>query len=189
MVEESLRRKNMPYKIFQGHSFYERAEVKDLLAYLRLVANEKDDEAFKRVINFPTRGIGKTSLDRLIEGARTKDCSLSNLVYTEDLENYGIKGATGNKIKSFVNAIAQVRSKIHTSNAFDIALEINNKFGIIDFMRLDTTLEAQGRVENVEELFNSIKEFVEEGEAEYENIAEEGYEAPLITLRSGRAHV
>lgn len=182
VIEESLRRKNMPYKIFQGHSFYERAEVKDVLAYLRLVANEKDDEAFKRIINFPTRGIGKTTLDKLIEGARVKDTSLSNLIYTEDLEQFGIKGATANKIKSFVSAIEQVRSKIYSSNAFDIAVELNNKFGIIDFLKLDTTLEAQGRVENVEELFNSIKEFVDEGEAEYESIADEGYDAPIITL-------
>lgn len=182
VIEEALRRKNMPYKIFAGHSFYDRAEVKDMLAYLRLVANEKDDEAFRRIVNFPTRGIGETSLGRLREAANARNISFSEAVKQDNLEEYGLKGTAIQKIKSFVASIEQVREKLPGTNAYDIAMEINMRFGIIEFMKQETTLEAQSRVENVEELFNSIKEFVEEGEQEYRDMAEEGYEAPVITL-------
>lgn len=182
VIEEALRRKNMPYKIFAGHSFYDRAEVKDMLAYLRLIANEKDDEAFRRIINFPTRGIGDTSLSKLREAASAGNISFSEAVKRENLEEYGLKGAAIQKIKSFVASVEQVREKLSHTNAYDIAMEVNMRFGIIEFMKQETTLEAQSRVENVEELFNSIKEFVEEGEQEYRDTAEEGSEAPVITL-------
>lgn len=182
VIEEALRRKNMPYKIFAGHSFYDRAEVKDMLAYLRLVSNEKDDEAFKRIVNFPARGIGETSLGKLRDAAGEKGISLSEAVKRENLQDFGIKGATVQKIKSFVAAIEQVREKLIHTNAYDIAMEVNMRFGIIDFLKQDTTLEAQSRIENIEELFNSIKEFVEDGEAEYQNMVAEGYDAPVVTL-------
>ncbi len=182
VIEEAFRRKNMPYKIFAGHSFYERAEVKDMLAYLRLVANEKDDEAFKRIINFPTRGIGATSLGRLAQAANASGISMSEAVKTTDLTQFELKGAAIQKIKSFVAAIEQVREKLPYTNAYDIAMEINVKFGIIDFMSLDKSIEAQGRLQNIEELINSIREFVDEGEEEYKNTLEEGEIAPIITL-------
>lgn len=182
VIEEALRRKNMPYKIFAGHSFYDRAEVKDMLAYLRLAANEKDDEAFKRIINFPTRGIGDTSLGKLKEAANAKEISLSEAVKNENLEEFGLKGATAQKIKSFVAAIEQVREKLVYTNAYDIAMEMNMRFGITEFLKQDTSLEAQSRVENVEELFNSIKEFVEDGDQEYQSMAAEGYDIPIVTL-------
>ncbi|MEG1511331.1 MAG: 3'-5' exonuclease [Bacteroidales bacterium] len=182
VIEESLRRKNMPYKIFAGHSFYDRAEVKDMLAYLRLISNEKDDEAFKRIINFPTRGIGETSFGKLKEAANTKGISLSEAVKGENLEEFGLKGAVIHKIKNFITIIEQIREKLIYTTAYDIAIEVNIRFGIINFLKQDTTLEAQSRVENIEELFNSIKEFVEEGEEEYKELIADGYEAPIVTL-------
>lgn len=182
VIEEALRRKNMPYKIFAGHSFYERAEVKDMLAYLRLVANGKDDEAFRRVINFPARGIGDTSLGRLMEAAASKEISMFEAVKVCPLEEFNIKAATAAKMKHFVEGIAVLREKMPYTNAYELALEVNARFGIIDYMKQDTTLEGQGRVENVEELFNSIKEFVDEGMAEYEQMAQEGYDMPVVTL-------
>ena len=182
VVEEALRRKNIPYKIFAGHSFYERAEVKDMLAYLKFVANDRDEQALLRIINFPARGIGDTTLTKLKELAAVRNMTLCEAIRGNEMETVGIKSATALKMKHFVAAIEQIREKMPYTNAFDIADEVNKRFGILDFIRQDTTLEAQARAENIEELFNSIKEFVEEGEAEYENIAEEGYEAPIITL-------
>ena len=134
IIEEDLRGKNIPYKIFQGHSFYERAEVKDVLAYLRLVSNEKDDEAFKRVINFPTRGIGKTTLDRLIEAAIKNECSLREAVRRADCESFGIKQDPINKIRNYVIAMAQVWYRLNTTNEYDIAREINLRYCMNDFI-------------------------------------------------------
>lgn len=182
VIEEALRRKNMPYKIFAGHSFYERAEVKDILAYLRLVANYKDDEAFRRIINFPARGIGDTSLGRLMEVASEGGISLFEAIKGGDLEAKGLKSGVIGKMKGFVQRIEQLREKIPYTDAYELALEVNSSFGILDFMKQDTSLEGQGRVENVEELFNSISEFVEEGMAEYEQMAEDGYDMPVVTL-------
>ncbi len=182
VIEESLRKRNMPYKIYAGHSFYERAEVKDMLAYLRLVANGKDDEAFRRVINFPARGIGDTSLGRLREAAAAKELSLLEAVKAVNLEEFAIKGATATKMKHFVEAIESFREKIPYTDAYELAMEVNSLFGILPYMKQDTTLEGQGRVENVEELFNSIKEFVDDGREEYESLAQEGEEIPVVTL-------
>ena len=182
VMEEALRKKNMPYKIFAGHSFYERAEVKDMLAYLKLVANIKDDEAFKRIINFPARGIGDTSLGRLKEAATAKELSMFEAVKVVNLEEFGIKSGTSAKMKHFIEGIESLRDKMDYTDAYTMAMEVNARFGILDYMKQETTLEAQGRVQNVEELFNSIKEFVDDGEAEYEQLAQEGEDIPIVTL-------
>ena len=182
VMEEALRKKNMPYKIFAGHSFYERAEVKDMLAYLKLVANIKDDEAFKRIINFPARGIGDTSLGRLKEAATAKELSMFEAVKVVNLEEFGIKAGTSAKMKHFIEGIESLRDKMDYTDAYTMAMEVNGRFGILDYMKQDTTLEAQGRVQNVEELFNSIKDFVDEGQEEYEQMAQEGEDIPVVTL-------
>mgnify|MGYP003304266749 CR=1 FL=1 len=182
VIEEALRRKNMPYKIFAGHSFYERAEVKDMLAYLRLVSNGKDDEAFRRVVNFPPRGIGETSMGRLREAAAAKEISLFEAVKVCNLEEFSIKAGTATKLKHFIEGIEALREKMPYTNAYELAMEVNGRFGILEHMKQDTSLEGQGRVENVEELFNSIKEFVDEGMLEYEQMAQEGYDMPIVTL-------
>ena len=182
VIEEALRKKNMPYKIYAGHSFYERAEVKDMLAYLKLVANGKDDEAFRRVINFPARGIGDTPLGRLKEAAAAKELSLLETVKTANLEEFAIKGATATKMKHFVEAIEELHAKIPYTDAYELAMEVNARFAILPYMKQDTTLEGQGRVENVEELFNSINEFVDDGKEEYEKLAQEGEDIPIVTL-------
>lgn len=182
VIEEALRRKNIPYKIFAGHSFYERAEVKDMLAYLKFVVNEKDDQSLLRIINFPARGIGDTTLSRLKELALAKNITLGEAIRNENLEEAGIKAATASKIRHFIEAVAQIREHINSVNAYDIAVEVNMRFAIVESIRQDTSLEAQSRAENIEELFNSIKEFVEDGEAEYEQMVAEGYDAPIVTL-------
>jgi DNA helicase II / ATP-dependent DNA helicase PcrA len=180
VIEEALRRKNLPYKIFAGHSFYDRAEVKDLLAYFRLVMNIKDDESFLRVINFPARGIGDTSIGRVKEWARDKELSLSEVIVNEDYAKYGLKPAVVMKIRSFVGSIEKLRENISLMNAYEMALEIDKCFGISAFLKQDTSLEGQSKVENAEELYNSIKEFVEEGEAENELLMSDSSEEAKI---------
>src|SRR5574344_1140486 len=180
VIEEALRRKNLPYKIFAGHSFYDRAEVKDLLAYFRLVMNIKDDESFLRVINFPARGIGDTSIGRVKEWARDKELSLSEVMVNEDYAKYGLKPAVVMKIRSFVGSIEKLRENISLMNAYEMALEIDKCFGISAFLKQDTSLEGQSRAENAEELYNSIKEFVEEGEAENEILMSDSSEEAKI---------
>ncbi|MDO4736428.1 MAG: 3'-5' exonuclease, partial [Bacteroidia bacterium] len=182
VLEEALRRRNIPYKIYAGHSFYDRAEVKDFLAYLRLISNPKDNEAFKRIINFPARGIGDTTIGKLKELADKLNLSFTDTIKQGDLVQAGIKEATAQKIKQFIATIELFREKMHVTDAYTLALEVDSKFGILNTMKLDTSIEGQGRVENVEELFNSIKEFVEDGEAEYAKMADNEYDVITITL-------
>lgn len=181
-MEEALRKRNIPYKIYAGHSFYERAEVKDMMAYLKYVQNEKDDESFKRIVNFPARGIGATTLSRLAEAARESGFCYARTIREVNLEEAGIKSATVEKLKRFVSDMEQIRQELPHVTAYDAACSIDQKFAIIANMRSDTSLEGQSRLENVAELFNSIKEFVEDGQKEYESMAAEGYQVPLVTL-------
>lgn len=181
-IEEALRKRNIPYKIFAGHSFYERAEVKDMLGYLKFVQNTKDNESFRRIINFPARGIGATTMERLTELVRKSGLPYSEVIKGEKLEEAGIKGATVRKLKKFIAEVERIGAQLPNITAYQAACMINECFAITANMQTDTSLEGQSRLENVVELFNSIKEFVEGGEAEYESLAAEGYDVPLMTL-------
>jgi Superfamily I DNA and RNA helicases len=170
VIEEALRRKNMPYRIFAAHSFYERAEIKDMLAYFRLVLNPKDNEAFTRIINFPARGIGDVTLARLKAWAQTENMSYVEVLKRGGYEQYGLKEKVIEKLVTFSNTLDKLREQVFSENAYDMALKIDSCFGISQYLRQDVSLEGQSRLQNVEELLNSIKEFVEEG---YENQIEE----------------
>jgi len=169
-VEEALRKRSLPYKIYGGHSFYERAEVKDIISYLRLLLNKKDDEAFKRIVNIPPRGIGETTIGRLVAAANSAGLSIWEALHSGDLNVLGIKPATAAKLFEFTTLISEISPKVENTNAYDIAMEVFLRSGYMEFLRTDTTVEGQARVDNAEELFNSIKAFVEDGEA----LAEEG---------------
>lgn len=181
VIEEMLRKRNLPYKIYAGHSFYERAEVKDLLAYFRLLTNPSDDEAFRRAINTPARGIGETSLKYLAQVAQSGQCSLWQALFSSECEKFGLKSAALNKMRGFANMIQSIREKIATKDAYAIAIEVVNASGLIAALKQENTIEAQARVENIEELVSSVHEFVEEQMA-YE--AELGNENVLVTLES-----
>lgn len=168
VIEEALRKKNMPYKIFAGHSFYERAEIKSMVAYLRLIVNPLDDEAFKRVINFPTRGIGATSMERIIGGAQLKQCSICDYVRTATAEESGVRTPTMVKLKEFVARVDKLREMLETHDAYEIAMAMDGLLGITAALRTDLSLDGQSRLDNVVEFFNSVKEFVDEGAQEYE---------------------
>jgi DNA helicase-2/ATP-dependent DNA helicase PcrA len=184
-IEEALRKRSLPYRIYGGNSFYDRAEVKDVVAYLRLLVNPKDDEAFRRVVNVPARGIGTTSLGYLASASTGAGVSLWEAVTSfvagsaghPDLPAHGLKNAAINKFAEFCNMLAQVREKVGVVNAYDVAIEIFIMSGYATMLKSDNSIEGQARAENVEELFNSIKSFVEEAEAEaelYEPMQQEG---------------
>ena len=166
-LEEALRRRNLPYVIYSGHSFYERAEVKDMMAYLKLVVNPNDDESFKRVVNRPARGIGDTSLAALGAAAADRGCSLWAAGMGPDLESYGLKSAAISRISAFCGMIAQFNGKAATSDAHTLALSIASDSGYLTALKSDTSIEGQSRVANVEELLNSISTFSEEKKNEY----------------------
>ena len=157
--EESLRRMNIPYKLYGGVSFYQRKEVKDYLAYLRLVVNTRDEENLKRIINIPARGIGKTSLDRIIVSAHEQDKTLWELIE---------HGSNNSKIDAFVMMIRSFQTMLETKNAYDIAFAIGKHTGLVAELYNDKTVEGLARYENVQELLNSIKEFTETPDEEGE---------------------
>ena len=158
VVEEALRKRSVPYRIYGGHSFYERQEVKDVLAYMRLLVNPKDDEAFRRVVNVPARGIGDTTMGYLAAAAGAASLSMWEAFHAGDLDAFGIKPAAAARLSIFTALIAEVGSKASTTTAYDITMEILMRSGYMEHLRADSSLEGQARLENVEELFNSIKE-------------------------------
>jgi DNA helicase-2/ATP-dependent DNA helicase PcrA len=159
VVEEALRKRSLPYKIYCGHSFYDRAEVKDVMSYMRLLVNPKDDEALRRVVNVPPRGIGDTTMSNLAAAAGAASVSMWEALHTGDLASFGIKAAAAARLIDFAKLISEVSLKVRTVNAYEISMEIVLRSGYMTFLKSDTSIEGQARVENVEELFNSIKEF------------------------------
>ena len=158
--EESLRRMNIPYTIFGGISFYQRKEIKDFIAYLRIIVNSRDEEALKRIINYPVRGIGKTSLDKLILFANEKNISLWE-VLTKAAE-FGFKAGTLEAIENFVLMIRSFASMLQKSNAYDVAFHVGKQTGLVRELFNDKSTEGMQRYENVQELLNSIKEWVDD---------------------------
>ncbi|MCW3074125.1 MAG: family ATPase [Flaviaesturariibacter sp.] len=157
--EESLRRMNIPYTIFGGISFYQRKEIKDFLSYLRLIVNPKDEEALKRIINYPVRGIGKTSIDRAIASANENNISMWEVL--EAAPMFGFKTGTLQAIEEFVMMIRSFKSMLDTKNAYDIAFHVGKQTSFIKELFNDKSTEGMQRYENIQELLNSIKEFTE----------------------------
>ena len=163
-IEEALRKRNLPYRIYAGFSFYDRAEVKDMLAYFRLVINPLDDEAFRRVVNFPSRGIGETSLGYLAALAASKGISMLDTVMLpdEELSAAGLKGAAIGKFRAFAAMILEMNQKMADTDAYVLALEIGNQSGALIAFKADTSIEGMSKFQNVEALYNSIKDYVDE---------------------------
>ncbi|MCB0401860.1 MAG: UvrD-helicase domain-containing protein [Flavobacteriales bacterium] len=160
-MEEALRRKNIPYKIYGGLSFYQRKEIKDLLAYFRLVINPNDEEAIKRVINYPARGIGKTSLDKITIAANTHQKSIWEIITHLHQINVGLNAGAISKIQGFVSMIQSFASQLINRNAYDLGNEIASTSGILKELYSDRTPEGISRYENIQELLNGLKEFTE----------------------------
>lgn len=157
--EECLRRMNIPYKIFGGISFYQRKEIKDMLAYLRVIANPNDEEALKRIINYPVRGIGKTSLEKAVTAANSANVPLFEVL--EKAGYFGLKGSSAEPIGQFVQMIHYFRSMLQKSSAYDVAFQVGKHTGLVKELFNDKSAEGLARYENVQELLNSIKEWVD----------------------------
>ena len=178
-LEEALRRRNIPYRVYSGNSFYERAEVKDMMAYLKLVVNPLDEESFKRVVNKPARGIGDTSLEALDKAARAHQTCLFKAAWLEDLESFGLKAAAIARIKAFCEMINRFAADAFRCNAEELALRIADESGYRTALAADTSIEGMARKANVEELLDSISIYVEERTSEAQ---ENGEDMPDITL-------
>ena len=162
--EDALRRKNIPYRVYGGLSFYQRKEIKDLVAYLRLLVNENDSEALLRVINYPTRGIGETTQNKLIVFADSQNVSLANVldnlgIYAPHL---GFNNGVISKLADFWSMIKAFQVMLKTENVYTVAMEVAQRSGLIKFLKDDQTPEGISRVENVQELMNSMQGFIEE---------------------------
>ena len=158
--EESLRRLNIPYKIYGGMSFYQRKEIKDLLAYMKLAINHYDEEALKRVINYPIRGIGQTTVDKIIIFAANTDKRPWDVI--ENIDLYDFPSRTKNLIYDFVIMIKSFAALSKDKNAFDLASHIGKTTKLVAELYNDKTVEGIARYENIQELLNGIKEFVED---------------------------
>lgn len=166
-LEEALRKRNLPYCIYSGNSFFDRAEVKDMMAYLKLAVNPNDDESFRRVLNVPARGIGATSEGLLVNAAHDRGVSLFAACTPEILEASGIKSGTLGKIMDFHNMIAECNAVLEKEDAFSVANHLSARCGLLAMFKLDNSVESQSRAANVEELLNSVKGFVEDRQNQY----------------------
>ncbi len=160
-MEEALRKLNIPYRIYGGLSFYKRKEVKDLLAYFRLVINPADEEALKRIINYPARGIGSTSMDRIIIAADQMGKSIWEILESIEILELGLNQGIKSKIIGFVNMMKSFMIQQKTRNAYNLAQDIAKASGIMKDLNDDKTPEGISRFENIEELLNGIKDFSE----------------------------
>lgn len=157
--EEALRRMGIPYTIYGGISFYQRKEIKDLLAYLRIVVNNKDEESLKRIINYPVRGIGKTSIDKMVLFANENNISMWEVL--ERAPQFGFKGGILEAIENFVVMIKSFASMLQTKNAYEVAFHVGKQTNLVKELFNDKSTEGVQRYENIQELLNSIKEWIE----------------------------
>ncbi|MCY2686736.1 ATP-dependent helicase [Salinimicrobium sp. TH3] len=160
-MEDALRKKDIPYRIYGGLSFYQRKEIKDVLSYLRLVINPKDEEALKRVINFPARGIGQTTVDRLTIAANHYKRSIYEVIENLDKIDLKINKGTKNKLENFINMVKSFQIMNETADAFTLAETVAKKTGLLQELKKDGTPEGIAKIENIEELLNGIRDFVE----------------------------
>lgn len=160
-IEDGLRKRDIPYRIYGGLSFYQRKEIKDVLSYLRLVINPKDEEALKRIINFPARGIGQTTIDKLVVAANHYDRSIFEVMENISKIDLKINSGTKRKLEDFVTMIKSFQIMNEGADAFTLAEHVAKKTGILLEFKKDGTPEGIGKMENIEELLNGIKDFVE----------------------------
>ena len=161
-VEDALRKINIDYQVFGGLSFYQRKEVKDVLAYLRLIENLNDEESLRRIINFPPRGIGQTTLDKLVILSKDKDVSLFESISEIDRNSKMFNSRTIEKLENFKNLILSFKIYSSKNNAYETSNLVVHQTKLVDFYRNDGTLESMNRIENIEELLNGVNDFIEQ---------------------------
>ncbi len=157
--EEALRRMGLAYTIYGGISFYQRKEIKDIVAYLRIIVNPQDEEALKRIINYPARGIGKTTIDRLVLSANENNISMWQVL--EKANEFGFRAGTFTALEEFVTMIKSFGSMLTKQNAYEVAFHVGKQTGLVKELFNDKSTEGVARYENIQELLNSIKEWTE----------------------------
>jgi DNA helicase-2/ATP-dependent DNA helicase PcrA len=160
-MEDALRKRDIPYRIYGGLSFYQRKEIKDILAYLRLVVNPKDEESLKRIINYPPRGIGQTTVDKLVVASKNHNLPLFETLDRASELGVPINSGTLEKLMNFATLIKRFQIENESFNAFAITDLITKKVGIVQELKKDATPEGIARIENIEELLNGIRDFTE----------------------------
>ena len=173
-LEEALRKRGLPYKIYGGLSFYQRKEIKDMIAYFRMSVNPNDEEAFKRIINYPARGIGQTTVGKILSVAMESGVSLWTVVCNPANYNLEVNSGTATKLQTFRNMLESFMADASTSTAKDLSERIVNETGIMRELKADTTVEGESRMQNVDELMANIAQFCKDRE-------EEGNEHCLMT--------
>lgn len=177
-MEEALRRMNIKYKVVGGLSFYQRKEIKDLLGYLRFTVNQNDEQALRRIINLPKRGIGDSSIDKIIVAADEQGVSLWEII--ENIHHF-IGGRVGESISNFVNMLKSFRITMEKADAYDTAQQVAKNSGLLKDLYEDKTVEGLNRYENVQELLNAIKEFVDNPETSDKSLGAFLQEVSLLT--------
>jgi DNA helicase-2/ATP-dependent DNA helicase PcrA len=183
-LEEALRKRNIPYVIYSGRSFFDRAEIRDMMAYFKLAVNHNDDESFLRIVNTPARGIGDTTLKALAEaaapvsdgeGAEAEKCSLFQAIMERDLQAHGIRAVAAEKLHAFANMINSVSATISETDALEVARKLADLSGLYSMYKLDNSVEAQSKAGNIEELMNDVQAYIEDRRSEYsEDMLAEG---------------
>ncbi len=168
-VEDALRKINIEYQVFGGLSFYQRKEIKDVLAYLRLIENLNDEESLRRIINFPPRGIGQTTLDKLTLISEKQNISLFDSISNLNDPLVKINKGTVEKLENFMNQILSFKVFSQNNNAYETVSHIINKIQIVNFYKNEGSLESFNRIENIEELVNGINDFIEGQEELFES--------------------
>ena len=178
VIEEYLRGNNIPYRIYGGQSFYQRAEIKEALAYLRLAINPRDDESLKRIINFPARGIGETSISKIAAAGQAEGISMWEVMLRHAPDELGIRGTAVKSMGAFVKNFTELFRRSGEMDAYELAMEVMTRSGLVAHYKNSPSIEDESRLQNVEELINSIKVFVDEHQAGSE--AEETTEAAVV---------
>ena len=166
VFEEAFRRRGIPYRIYGGMSFYQRKEVKDMMAYMQLIVNPNDDIAFRRIVNYPSRGIGDTTVGRLAQAASSKGVSIWSFATNGNLKEAGLNGGAERKVKDFTELISSLSRDRVTMTLYEFGLSVATKSGIIGSYKIENTPEAQSALQNIEELLNSMQLFSEQQQAE-----------------------
>ncbi len=166
IFEEALRKRNIPYKVYGSLSFFQRKEIKDVLAYCRLIINHNDDEALKRIINYPARGIGKTTLLKIEAHANESDANMWNIIANPDSFPVALNQGTKTKLKSFASLINNFASDLEKTDAYDLAFRVASETGILKELYNSNSPEELSKYENIQELLNGIREFISAEEKE-----------------------
>ncbi len=161
VIEDELRQLSIPYRIYGGMSFYQRKEIKDALGYLRLATNQRDDESFLRIVNYPTRGIGETTVSKLYEASRSNKCGLMAIASAPETLGTELSVAMQKKVLEFAQMIQRFATQATEKDAYTFAKEVLTESGVMREAKADTTQEGITRWENLEEMLSSIHEFCE----------------------------